>query len=86
MTNALCIPALIAALAQSQAHSASMVTPEVRAPRVRFRTFDSAAAKTKVSYCKATDELKVVDAIWEFFEKHLLKPSRVPHSQPKVTP
>jgi len=32
------------------ATTAQWVTPVVRAPRLQFRTFDSAAAKTKVSY------------------------------------
>jgi poly(3-hydroxybutyrate) depolymerase len=35
---------------------------------------------------KATDKLKAVDVIWEFFEKHPLKPSAAPLSQPTVTP
>jgi enterochelin esterase-like enzyme len=35
---------------QSTTPSAAWVTPPVMAPRVQFRTFDSAAAKTKVSY------------------------------------
>jgi enterochelin esterase-like enzyme len=50
MTRALWIPTLIASLASSLAQSPSLVTPEVHAPRVHFHTFDSAAAKAKVSF------------------------------------
>ena len=35
---------------QEPQHELQWITPEVKAPRVSFRTFDSTAAKTKVSY------------------------------------
>ncbi len=54
-------PALLFALAFAvsiaQAQSPALVTPAVRAPRVEFHTFESQAAKAKVSYHVYTPEV-----------------------------
>jgi len=47
---------LITVLVAAVASPSTWVTPVVRAPRLQFRTFDSAAAKTKVSYHIYTPE------------------------------
>jgi enterochelin esterase-like enzyme len=47
---------LLAPLANAQAQSPEFITPAVRAPRVEFHTFNSQAAKVKVSYHLYTPE------------------------------
>ncbi len=47
---------LLAPLANAQAQSPAFITPAVRAPRVEFHTFNSQAAKVKVSYHLYTPE------------------------------
>jgi enterochelin esterase-like enzyme len=42
--------ALVSAVSIAQAQSPALVTPPARAPRVQFHTFESKAAKAKVSY------------------------------------
>lgn len=49
--------AIIASLTRVLAQSPSLVTPAVSAPRVEFHTFESAAAKAKVSYHLYTPEI-----------------------------
>jgi enterochelin esterase-like enzyme len=49
--------AVIASLANAQAQSPSLVTPPARAARVEFHTFESKAAKAKVSYHLYTPEI-----------------------------
>ncbi|MFM2004121.1 MAG: hypothetical protein RI963_3547, partial [Planctomycetota bacterium] len=52
----LMVPGFVAAMPQDVAtvdesvNGLAWVTPQIKGPRVSFHTFDSAAAKTKVSY------------------------------------
>lgn len=48
-------------LAHAQAQGSSLVSPAVRAPRVEFHTFESRAAKAKVSYHLYTPEVYAKD-------------------------